>query len=255
MFPAERRWQVSLLASLLLFVLLGRRRSNTGSPRGRVRGADLGYPLAAAMSLYLAGMVGFAMGVANHYFFTRYASPVFLSGALLLGVLLSTATAQRYALVPVAIAAGLLMLPGLKLRAFLRGESGYSPREESAAVLRLGDVIASPLAYLPLWWYATPEERTRMRALTDPVLYRTIPDGLPEAVLRSFDQAGVLPFHLTPLDQFYPTAKVTLVRPIDSGDSWVPSVLERQGFRCARDRGFPSEAYEVIECVQAAARH
>ena len=189
--PVERRWQLLLLAGVTgaSLALWWRRRAGA---RERVHGAaDPVFPLIAAGSIYVAGCFAFLMGAANHYFFTRYASPVFLCGPLLLGYLCALPVWRRFSLVLLGLAAILLLLPAPAFWSFVKEEPHRSPRESDAALFAFGDVIASPLAFPTLWWYATPAERQRLHLVTDPDRYRTIPDGIPEVVLQRFAAAGV----------------------------------------------------------------
>ena len=248
--PVERRWQMLLLTVVLGGSLVLWHRHQSTSKRNPLEGSDLLYPLLAAAGLYVAAIVAFCMGALNHYFFTRYASPAYLCGALLLSIALSTTPWKNYPAVPLAISAVLLSLPLLSLRAFLRDQAGRSPRENNAAVFQYGDIVASPLAYPTIWWYATPQERNHMRIVTDPDRYRTIPDGIPEAVLQRFAAAGVLPFPLTPYQELHPGREMYLVSPKLSGDTWLPAALQEQGFTCMPDRTLHSTTYVLHRCLR-----
>ncbi|WP_419806547.1 hypothetical protein [Terriglobus sp.] len=247
-YPVERRWQTVLFALVLAgTVFLWRNSHVTGDSSST---PDLLFPFLAAAAVYFAAILAFCIGVANHYFFTRYASPVFVAGALLFGALLSTSPWQRFPAVPLAIAAVLLVLPLPALVTFVRNGPHTSPQAEYAAIFQHGDVVASPIVYPTLWWYATPQERTHLRMVTDPDHYRTVPDGISEAVLRWFARAGVLPFPLTSYRDLHPGDEVYLVRPDLSGDTWLPGTLESHGFTCALDTSFRSQSYALDHCVR-----
>ncbi len=245
-WPFERQWQVALFVLVLAATLvLWRRSSNsainagsglvetqspaekhpTSSPTSRAGNVpSFAYPLAAAAALWAAALLAFTMGLANHYFFTRYAAPVFIAAALLLGSALSLTPWRKLPAVPLLLAAALLLLPLPKLRSTLRAESG-SPQQQLAdfpALFHNGEIFASPLAMPVLWWYSTPEQRPHLHLLTDPALSLTTADALPENLLRNFAADAILPFALTPYSTFHPGPVVTLVQPLAAGDAWLP---------------------------------
>lgn len=242
--PIERRWQGLLLAVVLGISIYLWRTWRARSDESHPAKTEALYPLLAALALYFAGALAFCLGALNHYFFPRYASPVFLCGALLLGGALSTAAWRRFPGFPIAVSAVLFLLP----MGALRDAAHHSPGAENAELFRHGSIVASPLAFPTIWWYATPEERAHMQIVTDPDRYRTVPDGIPEVVLRQFAAAGVLPFTLTPFREYRPENDLYLVEPLISGDTWLHAALESRGYRCGPDTSIRSQAYAVVHC-------
>ncbi len=249
--PVERRWQAILLAVVAGLSLLMKRRSAGQQWAENEAGRDLEFPLLAALALYAAAVLAFAAGAANHYFFPRYASPTYLCAPLLLGVGLAAAAWRRLPAVQFGIAVLLIVLPLSALRRFLKEDPRVSPTEANAAIFTHDEVIASPLAFPTLWWYARPEERKRLRMITDADGYRTIPDGIPEVVLQRFVVAGVLPFALTEYRDYKPGHDVYLVAPVMSGDTWVPAALQARGYTCSRDASVLSQTYAMTHCVRS----